>query len=171
MTWNRARDLTPIPHFLSGQNLPAARARLAELRFREKEAFITPPEKLPSWQWFNPRRGSAVRAVTNTDPAYARSALGGWEQRGMIMEDDKDFQSKRAEPSKPQLRNGAMIPVVSNEFKLSPAASAVERLRGCKFPIGDPRSSSFHFCNARRGVGCPYCARHAALCTAERGKR
>ncbi|WP_040484890.1 GcrA family cell cycle regulator [Lutibaculum baratangense] len=32
----------------------------------------------------------------------------------------------------------------------------------CKWPIGDPTSSDFHFCGCRSKAGSPYCERHAA---------
>ena len=32
----------------------------------------------------------------------------------------------------------------------------------CKWPIGDPGSTDFHFCGARSKVGSPYCITHAA---------
>jgi hypothetical protein len=77
----------------------AANARIAELKAlengwsphshkaeaREILGLATPPEELPSWQWFNPKRTVVARSVTSEvcgDPAYARSALGGWQQRG-----------------------------------------------------------------------------------------
>lgn len=33
----------------------------------------------------------------------------------------------------------------------------------CKWPIGDPGESDFHFCGARSAPGMPYCAEHARL--------
>lgn len=32
----------------------------------------------------------------------------------------------------------------------------------CKWPIGDPQSPDFHFCNGTATPGLPYCAHHAA---------
>lgn len=89
--WNKTPDLSPLPKFLKhdSRNLTAANARLAELRFREKEKLVTPPEKLPSWErWVDPR-SVAVRPVTAEfcgDPSPARSALGGYQQRGIDWE-------------------------------------------------------------------------------------
>lgn len=44
-------------------------------------------------------------------------------------------------------------------------ANAIEQLgeKSCRFPIGDPRSVEFHFCNAESVVGKPYCADHCRL--------
>lgn len=33
----------------------------------------------------------------------------------------------------------------------------------CKWPIGDPGTTDFHFCGARTKIGSPYCATHAAM--------
>ncbi|MGB2564665.1 MAG: GcrA family cell cycle regulator, partial [Parvibaculales bacterium] len=32
----------------------------------------------------------------------------------------------------------------------------------CKWPIGDPGTTDFHFCGARAKNGSPYCTTHAA---------
>ena len=32
----------------------------------------------------------------------------------------------------------------------------------CRWPIGDPRGSGFHFCGAQQTAGRPYCAHHLA---------
>jgi GcrA cell cycle regulator len=49
-----------------------------------------------------------------------------------------------------------------------PAQSAPKRVvelsaHGCRWPIGHPGDSDFHFCTDRALVGKPYCAEHAAL--------
>jgi len=46
---------------------------------------------------------------------------------------------------------------------LDDPASAGERSRGCKWPIGDPATADFSFCGARRPAGRPYCAEHLEL--------
>ena len=33
----------------------------------------------------------------------------------------------------------------------------------CKWPIGDPSASDFHFCARRSDIGIPYCAYHARI--------
>ena len=43
-----------------------------------------------------------------------------------------------------------------NVFTLGP--------RDCKFPVGDPGTSSFFFCGARKLPTLPYCAEHARRC-------
>lgn len=40
----------------------------------------------------------------------------------------------------------------------------------CKWPIGDPKSSSFGYCGARRELGSSYCAEHRAMYTLKRTK-
>ena len=49
------------------------------------------------------------------------------------------------------------------------AAAATMTRRGCKFPIGDPKSPDFRFCNEMRLVGSPYCAGHTTLCEKQEG--
>jgi len=34
---------------------------------------------------------------------------------------------------------------------------------GCQWPFGHPREPTFHFCGDRRGIGRPYCDKHAAI--------
>lgn len=33
----------------------------------------------------------------------------------------------------------------------------------CRWPLGDPKKSGFHFCGARPAPGVPYCGHHAAM--------
>jgi GcrA cell cycle regulator len=166
----------PIPHFSKQdlRNLTAARARLAELLFKEKreQSLVTPPEELPSWKWSNPRRRTFDRCLTHEllgDPGRERSALGGWEQRGSEWTiNGRVVESMaRAEPSMPSASSIQWIV----DQPLSGAAMAVLALRrdGCRFPIGNVRSADFHFCGAPRSGSSSYCARHAAEC-AERGR-
>lgn len=35
--------------------------------------------------------------------------------------------------------------------------------RACLWPVGDPKTSEFHFCDAATEPGRPYCAQHCAL--------
>lgn len=39
----------------------------------------------------------------------------------------------------------------------------VEPLRGCRWPVGDPRDAGFHHCGERQEIGRPYCAAHVAI--------
>lgn len=34
----------------------------------------------------------------------------------------------------------------------------------CRYPIGDPQSSAFGFCGAKKSPGLPYCEKHARVC-------
>jgi hypothetical protein len=44
------------------------------------------------------------------------------------------------------------------------AAEAINTLHGCRYPIGETRSSDFHFCNKGRKWPGSYCEEHEALC-------
>lgn len=59
------------------------------------------------------------------------------------------------------------------EFNLSPGGKAVIALKNheCKWPVGDPRASGFHFCCAPRVEGRPYCQHHLFERAAEPGQR
>lgn len=92
----------PIEHFKKTDtaNLTAARARLAELKFKEAadERLVTPPEELPSWKWWDPKRRRNYRDITHEfcgDPSLARSALGGWKQLGDEFDDAGHSDSER----------------------------------------------------------------------------
>lgn len=148
----------------------AARARRAELRLAVEA--VTPPEQLPSWQWFNPRR-MAVRRVTEGvagDPVYTRSALGGFVQHGTLWDGDDGFQhpDARMKPSNPQPLSDRVV--LAGRTASSPIAAAVATVHGCRFPIGEVFSGDFHFCNEERTAG-PYCALHAEICFLDRGRR
>lgn len=44
-----------------------------------------------------------------------------------------------------------------------PVAAPRSRSQTCCWPLGEPGTSSFHFCGAEAVPGKPYCAEHAAL--------
>jgi len=82
-------------------NVTAARAlRAQQLRKEDAELrMVTPPEELPSWKWFDPRRKRSFRNITHEfcgDPSRARSALGGWQQLGDEFDDAARSDSERA---------------------------------------------------------------------------
>lgn len=167
MLWNRPPDLTPRQHFSKHDtcNLTAANARLAELRFRERDALVTPPEQLSSWRRFNQRRAPVTGEILS-DPDRSRSALGRLACRC-----GDGFERGRTKPSKPGPLSDRSLRGSRCSVELTGAASAIESLRGCRFPIGDAYSEYFHFCNeVRLGVG-PYCARHAKICFCGVGRR
>jgi hypothetical protein len=182
-----ARNPPLIPHFLKHdqQNLTAANARLAELKLKEASdrSLVTPPEELPSWPWFNPRKGGA-RRVTNifcNDPEYERSALGGWEPRGGEWIDPGHCESPRGlrhksgegadcNSHKARIRPSEPIPFIgvifwhTDEPGLPAAARAIAALYGCRYPMGGMDHPDFHFCNKKRVESGSYCAEHGALC-------
>ena len=43
--------------------------------------------------------------------------------------------------------------------------------RMCKWPVGDPRDSDFHFCGHQTAPGMPYCTEHASLAYQPQKKR
>jgi hypothetical protein len=81
-------------------NVVAARAMRAK-QLREEDAklrMVTPPEELPSWKWFDPKR-KRYHDITREfcgDPSAARSALGGWRQLGDEFDDAGHSDSERA---------------------------------------------------------------------------
>lgn len=148
----------------------AAVARRAELRLMAEA--VTPPEELPSWQWFNPRR-MAVRHVTVAgEPEYGRSALGGFVQHGKLCEADDGFRhpNARMKPSKPRPLSDRAVLEGWTVCSSSAVAVAVATVRGCRFPIGEVFSDDFRFCNEERISGAPYCAFHAEKCSCVRGR-
>lgn len=46
---------------------------------------------------------------------------------------------------------------------LAPVQKFSQRAAPCSWPIGEPGTSSFHFCNAASAGGKPYCEEHAAI--------
>ena len=37
------------------------------------------------------------------------------------------------------------------------------KIKGCRWPFGDPGTDEFHFCGARQEIGKPYCLDHSML--------
>ena len=61
-------------------------------------------------------------------------------------------------------------PTPTREIKAEPEAPRRPLVTGpsgraCMWPVGDPKSTDFHFCNAPTEAGKPYCSRH---CTSGR---
>ncbi len=54
----------------------------------------------------------------------------------------------------------APIPILSPEERTSTLHLTEQT---CKWPIGDPGTSGFHFCGAKAKSGSPYCAHHAQI--------
>ena len=48
------------------------------------------------------------------------------------------------------------------KVKVKPAVVAMVSDRGCRWPIGHPGESGFHFCGSQAEVGRPYCRSHCA---------
>lgn len=65
------------------------------------------------------------------------------------------------------------IPVASAHHSVPPVAAPAPRMQAvprpyartltCCWPIGEPGTKSFHFCDDEASAGKPYCATHAAL--------
>jgi GcrA cell cycle regulator len=57
------------------------------------------------------------------------------------------------------------VPRTAPPVALVPARPAPRgsRLVACCWPIGEPGTSGFHFCDDEALAGKPYCARHATL--------
>ena len=52
---------------------------------------------------------------------------------------------------------------VARPVAVRPAPFRSTRLASCCWPIGEPGTKSFHFCDAEAMTGKPYCAEHAQL--------
>ncbi|MGB1464215.1 MAG: GcrA family cell cycle regulator, partial [Parvibaculales bacterium] len=82
--------------------------------------------------------------------------------------------SGRAQPSTPSLSGSARFRAselddIKDQVVPEPILSPEERAsvlhlteHTCKWPIGDPGTTDFHFCGARAKNGSPYCTTHAA---------
>jgi GcrA cell cycle regulator len=81
----------------------------------------------------------------------------------------------RVRPAAPSLASGrsrfrdASLDDLKEEVIPQPILSPEERAsvlhlteHTCKWPIGDPGTTEFHFCGARAKSGSPYCTTHAA---------
>lgn len=78
-------------------------------------------------------------------------------------------------PNLPSVTATAPLPVVAAPDPVAPSPRAPVQLRAvpvprvgvraatCSWPIGDPGTKSFRFCDDSAMTGKPYCAQHAAL--------
>ena len=84
--------------------------------------------------------------------------------------------SSRSRPSTPNVGTGRArlretdLDEIKDQVVPEPILSAEERAsvlhlteHTCKWPVGDPGTTDFHFCGARAKPGSPYCATHAAM--------
>jgi GcrA cell cycle regulator len=59
-------------------------------------------------------------------------------------------------------------PAPTREIKAEPVAPRRPLVTGpsgraCMWPVGDPKSTDFHFCNEPTEAGKPYCSRHCTM--------
>ena len=67
---------------------------------------------------------------------------------------------------------GGNVHFASPEGHNAPAAGKRTRgSRACKWPIGDPSTSDFHFCGADRSSDRPYCSEHDRIAHQKSGTR
>ena len=158
---------SPLQRFRKGDTIRAS-ARLALLREADRK-LVTPPELLPSWKWFDPKRGTKCGVAYVGDPPAGRSALEGYSPPWCPKHDREtcarhvERERKRIEPSAPK----ALFYRLSSwctDSSFGATAIAVSKVRGCRYPLGEPRSPDFHFCNKKRTPGSAYCSEHAELC-------
>lgn len=84
--------------------------------------------------------------------------------------------SSRSRPSTPNVGTGRArlretdLDEIKDQVVPEPILSAEERAsvlhlteHTCKWPVGDPGTTDFHFCGARTKPGSPYCTTHAAM--------
>jgi hypothetical protein len=171
MLWNRAPDKTPRPHFSrhDSGNVGAANARIAELKAaeggwntrsavleaRELLGLVTPPEELPSWAWFDPRRTVVDRCLTHE----------------LLGDPGRPAMAAQRPPERAEWWPGQAIAFINFAWRerLPAAARAVLTARGCRWPMGEVGSEDFRFCNEKRRVGSSYCVRHADRCERREG--
>ena len=73
------------------------------------------------------------------------------------------LKSEAAPIARPQAAPQPAIYSLSDE-PLIPNCSVLQiNEQTCKWPVGDPSASDFHFCARRSDVGIPYCGYHARI--------
>lgn len=137
----------PKPHYAKGDTT-AATNRIAQIRFTEAQKrilalkvdreLITPIEE--QLARLKPRFRAVIEGVL----------------------------AKPSQPATPGDRPATRVPIpalvkVEDRFlhtlATTPAAMAIVALCGCRWPIGDPSSNVFHFCNRKRAAHF-YCEAH-----------
>ncbi len=66
-------------------------------------------------------------------------------------------------PTLPPLSASLSAPVPMLRAVTPPPKPKLPRTAPCCWPIGEPGTASFHFCNAAAMTGKPYCEEHAAI--------
>ncbi len=104
-------------------------------------AMVWTPERIEMLQslW---REGHSASAIAERLGGISRNAVIGKAHRLFL-------------PSRPS-------PIKRDERVKQPVPQRAVGGHGCMWPIGDPRSAEFHFCDAPADPGRPYCASHCA---------
>lgn len=97
-----------------------------------------------------PRRSAPRRATGPTLPAPNLPPVAASAPPAAV----------RAVPPPQQHMPSPQAPV---QLRAVPAPRAAVRVSTCCWPIGDPGTASFRFCDDGAMAGKPYCAQHAAL--------
>lgn len=89
------------------------------------------------------RQGHSASAIADRLGGISRNAVIGKAHRLLL-------------PSRPS-------PIKREERRpAAPQRSHAQGMQGCKWPIGDPKTSDFHFCSEPADPGRPYCSSHCA---------
>jgi GcrA cell cycle regulator len=160
-----------------------------EIVIIERMALKVPRELLSDVSEAPPTIGAASHEpLPMGEPAPWRSAAAAWEQIGEFdpshREKTDGYHAPKAATEKPRkastwslkekhtMRIYPVEVVVSCASEsvafacssISATAFAIATVYGCRFPIGDPKSPNFHFCNKTRAHG-SYCKSHNKVTT------
>lgn len=117
--------------------------------------------------WRLGKSGGAIARIIGR----SRNAVIGWiHRRGIVRGAPGHAPApppRYTQPTQPKAKKATARALPSVEAPTPPPSGLIAfadlSFSSCRYPIGDPKISSFGFCGASRVLGGPYCAHHARL--------
>jgi GcrA cell cycle regulator len=111
----------------------------------------------------SPRTPALRRVVGPTLPPLAATLTVGEESRPVVAKAPPPDASPAAAVSAAPASVASVPAAAAPAVRALPPARHMPRMAACCWPIGEPGTKSFRFCDVEAVQGKPYCAEHAQL--------